>query len=75
MAYLQILIQRRNLRNERLFKDRSNPLINFNDEEFRQRYRLTKASVMHVSNLMRARLEPQTKRNCSLGTELQILVF
>ncbi|XP_053383749.1 putative nuclease HARBI1 [Mercenaria mercenaria] len=42
----------RNLRRERIVRDRTNPLTYFDDDEFLQRYHLSKETVLELTNMI-----------------------
>lgn len=78
MAALLLLLQeennRRNLRRERIFRDRSNPLDTLTDNEILRNYRFTRQGIFHLINVFGNELEHPTNRNHSLTAQQQLLV-
>lgn len=58
----------------RTFKPRMNPFEFYNDEEFKNRYRLTKAVVTLLVNLIEPKIKPFTLRNRSICALEQVLL-
>ena len=69
---LQNLQQRRLIRRECVFRDRTHPLDTYDDDEMKSRYRLTRAMVLDLYELIRAELEPRTNRNHAIPGLLQL---
>ena len=69
-----ILILQRALRRERIFRDRTNPLDSFTDEEIYRGYRFTRTGICHLTDTFGALLSRKTRRNRPLPPSLQILV-
>ena len=67
-------VNARALRRERVFRDRSNPLEIYSDEEIIRKYRLPRELILNLIDELRERLEPKTHRNKSIPTHLQILM-
>lgn len=67
-------VNRRALRRDRVFRDRSNPYDCYTDVEFKTRYRFTKASTLLLTNLIRTQIVHPTHRNHSLSPEMQVLM-
>lgn len=63
---------RRNLRWERVFRDRQNPLDAYDDLDIIHRYRLDRQSIMSIIDLVKDRLERPTQRSASLPASLQV---
>ena len=55
-----------NARSPRIFRDRGNPLDVLNDEEFRQRFRMTRPIFFELVNSVQFDLKYDTKRNHAL---------
>ena len=72
--YLQQLQQRQYIRRERVFRDRQNPLDAYNDEEIRERYRLSRQLIMDLYDVIGEDLEPSTNRNHAIPGMLQIFI-
>ena len=64
----------RALRRERVFRDRSNPLAMYNDEELYKRYRFTRRGCMYLINLLQPLLEHPTQRSRAIPPALQVFV-
>ena len=62
----------RNFRKQRVFRDRTNPLDAYDDDEIRRRYRLTRPMIMELYDLIGAGLEPRTNRNKAIPGMIQI---
>ena len=54
-------------------RDRSNPFENYDDREFRQRYRFTKETAHELINAVKDRLEKPTQRNNPLPPSLGMI--
>ena len=52
----------------------ANPLEEFDEEEFRKRFRLRKDSVIRLSNILKGSLQHQTRRGLPLSPMQQLLV-
>ena len=63
-----------NLRRERVFRDRQNPLNLYTEEEVRTRYRFRPRTILFIYALVEQRLAPLTERSQSLPTLLRVLV-
>lgn len=64
MALLLVVAEReerRAIRRERLFRDRTNPLDSLNDQEIYSRYRFTRNGIVQVLDRITASLEPETQ--------------
>ena len=73
--FLQIIQDRHaNIRRNRVFRDRLNPLDAYNDREIVARYRLSRQMIIKLYDLIGADLEPQTHRNHAIPGMLQIFV-
>lgn len=75
MAVAYYVIQAAALRRERVFRERSNPFDANSNEQFRQRYRLSKESALRLNELLSERLECATNRSNSVSSQLKIFVF
>ncbi|XP_038062959.1 putative nuclease HARBI1 [Patiria miniata] len=73
---LQLLLMenRRALRRERVFRDRKNPLDEYNDVEMYKKYRFTRFGCLHVINRIEAELHHPTQRNHALPASLQVFI-
>lgn len=63
-----------NVRRPRIFRDRGNPLDVLNDEEFRQRYRMTRPMFFELVNSVQFDLKYDTKRNHALTAAQQLMI-
>ena len=62
----------RNLRRERVFRDRFDQLDSCSDAEVFKKYRFSREGVMEVIDLIGEELEHPSKRNCALPSSLQL---
>ncbi|CAI6372517.1 unnamed protein product [Macrosiphum euphorbiae] len=58
----------------RLFRGRSNPLEEFDDFDFKCRFRLSKESFGVLMHLIVQDVKHETKRNVALSPEVQVLI-
>ncbi|GLH01016.1 Uncharacterized protein GBIM_07256 [Gryllus bimaculatus] len=58
----------------RVLRDRSNPLENFTESEFRRRYRFSKETTIYLADMLRPNLDHQDRRGLGLPVMLQLLV-
>ncbi|CAC5362618.1 HARBI1 [Mytilus coruscus] len=72
-AALQILFMRRHFRRERVFRDRTNPLELYNDEDMIKRYRFPRATVLELIDRVSPMIETPTRRSMSISTSTQVL--
>ncbi|CAI6359398.1 unnamed protein product [Macrosiphum euphorbiae] len=68
---LQILI---NLPRPRRFRDRSNPLQDYDDLDFKCRFRLSKETFMILLHMIGDSIKHKTNRSSSLSPVLQLLI-
>ena len=54
---------RRRMRRERVFRDRTNPLDTYNDEELFKRYRFSREGIQYVCDLIEENIRRPTQRN------------
>ena len=67
MALQLILMEnRRALRRERVFRDRKNPLDEYDDVEMYKKYRFTRFGSLHIIDRVEAHLHHPTQRNHAL---------
>ena len=66
--------QHRRLRRPRQFRARPRPFLQYNDEEFKARFRLTKATFVHLLGLVGDNIQPFTARNAAISSENQLLL-
>ena len=59
---------------ERVFRDKSNPLILYHDEEFRKRFTLTRAEAILLVELLRDNLHFEDRRGRPVEPALQVLL-
>lgn len=62
------------LRKERVFRDRYDPLDNWTDEELLKQCRFDRASILFICDLLKDPLEHKTKRNHALPLHLQVIL-
>lgn len=67
------MIQNRQLRRPRVFRDRSNPLEDLEEEEIFERYRFRPETILYLIGLLPDLSRP-TRRNCPLPPLLQVLL-
>ena len=60
-------------RPRRGLEDRGNPLEVYGDGQFRQRYRLSKPTVIHLCDVLKADLQHPTCRSNAVPVHLQVL--
>lgn len=58
----------------RFIRDRENPFEILHNQDFKNRYRLDKETVMHLVHEIGNAIKPITRRNKSLDAQLQILI-
>ena len=63
---------RRQLRKQRVFRDRVHPLDAYDDTELKARYRLSRPMIMEIYDHIGIDIEPQTNRNHAIPGMLQI---
>ena len=61
-------------RRERVFRDRFNPLEEYDDVELFQRFRFRRVDIHHIANLLREELQFGYNRKGSLSPEMQVLI-
>nr|XP_034309603.1 putative nuclease HARBI1 [Crassostrea gigas] len=73
-AFMRVIDEqvRLDLRRQRIFRDRQNPLDAYNDLVIIQRYRLDRQSIISIIDLVKDRLERPTQRSVSLPVSLQV---
>lgn len=59
---------------ERVFRDRCNPLDEFDDHELQQRFRFGRAGIVFLADTLRPDLERPTRRSGALSAEQQVIV-
>jgi hypothetical protein len=75
MAAAFILIQnRRQLRRERVFRDRNNPLDYLDDVDIIDKFRLPRFLILHLCEELRVHLEHPTGRSHAIPPSLQVMV-
>ncbi|KAK3715217.1 hypothetical protein QZH41_018323 [Actinostola sp. cb2023] len=65
---------RRAIRRERVFRDRTNVLDTLNNFSIIERYRLSREMIFRLIDEVKDKLEPPTKRSHAVPTQLQVLV-
>ena len=63
---------RRQLRKQRVFRDRVHPLDAYDDTELKARDRLSRPMIMEIYDHIGIDIEPQTNRNHAISGMLQI---
>ena len=74
---LQVLLGERlaqGLRRERIFRDRSNPLDKYNDDEMYEHYRFTRRGILHVLDRLAPQLDRQTSRSHAIDGRVQVFM-
>ncbi|KAM7315742.1 putative nuclease HARBI1 [Ixodes scapularis] len=59
---------------QRVFRDRLNPLEEFDEDALQQRFRFGRAGIMFLAETLRPDLERSTRRSCALSAEQQVIV-
>ncbi|KAF2905178.1 hypothetical protein ILUMI_01005 [Ignelater luminosus] len=67
-------IIRRRRRRPRISRMRRSPFHTYNEEEFKNRFRLSKHFVRFILDLIRNRIKPLTARNKSISAMNQLLI-
>lgn len=70
----QLHQNRRALRRERIFRDRTNPVDVYDDVELYERLRFDRRGFVHLLNLIRNDIAHPTKRNKALSPEMQLCI-
>ena len=61
-------------RKDRVFRGQNPLVMDFSDEQLRQRYRFGRDSIMYLSDLLRDQLERLTRRKTSLTVEEKVMI-
>ncbi|CAN7939602.1 unnamed protein product, partial [Ixodes hexagonus] len=69
MQYAVVMMGR-----QRVFRDRLNPLEEFDEDALQQRFRFGRAGIMFLAETLRPDLERSTRRSCALSAEPQVSV-
>ncbi|CAN7938270.1 unnamed protein product, partial [Ixodes hexagonus] len=69
MQYAVVMMGR-----QRVFRDRLNPLEEFDEDALQQRFRFGCAGIMFLAETLRPDLERSTRRCCALSAEQQVIV-
>jgi hypothetical protein len=64
--------QRNRQRKQRVFRNRTNPLDEYDDDEIRKRFRLSRELILELYEQIGAELEPQTQRNHAIPAIIKI---
>ena len=64
---------RRNLRRNRIFRDRINPLEQYDDVDLMKRFRMPRHVILEVINLIETEIEHPTQRSHAIPASLQVL--
>ncbi|XP_045122948.1 putative nuclease HARBI1 [Portunus trituberculatus] len=67
-------LHRHHLRQRRAFRERKDVLNELDDRELVKRYRLDRAGITFVTDLVRERLKRPTVRNEALSPEMQVII-
>uniref|UniRef100_A0A8W8J8F9 Putative nuclease HARBI1 n=1 Tax=Magallana gigas TaxID=29159 RepID=A0A8W8J8F9_MAGGI len=70
----QIYLVERLIRRERIVRDRTNPFLNYSEEEFIDRFRLRKECVLELLNEIGEHLEPKQTKVSSISPLNQLLI-
>ena len=68
------LLEERQLRQERIVRDRLNPFDSYTDAEFYGRFRLTRPVAVDLVELLRDQLKHMTARSNAVPELLQVLI-
>lgn len=71
---MELVELRRQIRKERVFRDRRNPLDFFDDDKVYERYRFTREGIMHITDIVAPDIEHDTVRNHALLPYQQVLI-
>ena len=69
-----VILRRRAIRRERVFRDRTNPLEIYDDQQLIERYRFNRQSILRLTDVLMESLESSTFRNFALTPVLKVLV-
>ena len=67
MADIILVLRRRALRSERVFRNQSDSLEKFNDFELIERYRFDRISIIYLHDLLKDHISPTMHRNFALS--------
>lgn len=67
-------VQRRQVRRERVFRDRTNPLDSLNDDQLLERYRFRRNDIFWLVDTFGAELEHQNERKGLVPSYMQVMV-
>ncbi|XP_070379282.1 putative nuclease HARBI1 [Dermacentor albipictus] len=73
LARLEMLAEHL-LRRERVFRDRTNPLDAFSEEELQRRVRFGRDGIVFFAEFLRSEIEHPTCRSGALSAELQVML-
>ena len=65
---------RRAIRRERVFRDRSNPLDLWTDQQMYSKYRFSRLACLNIIDLLQDQLQHATRRNNALPPSLQVFI-
>lgn len=69
-----LLLAARDLRRQKVFRDRLEPLQRYDDTELRNLFRFERRSIVTLIDLIEERLTRRTRRNRSLNPSLQVCI-
>lgn len=72
VAYIRRV--RQDLRRQRVFRDRENPLEVYDDQELLERFRLPKREIQKLMDICLPHIQRKTQRNSPLPPILQLTV-
>jgi nuclease HARBI1 len=75
MAHVISLWMAHNLRKERVFRDRRDPLDSYNDEDLYRLYRFDRSGIFFLCDVLKGNLECATRRNHSIPVHMQIMLI
>ena len=67
-------VNQRARRRERIFRDRTNPLDLWTDEEMHAKYRFSRLSCLQIIDLLHDQLQHPTRRNHAIPPSLQVFI-
>ena len=69
-----LLYAQRQLRRERVFRDRQNPLDFMDDVDIRCKYRLPRNMIVDLCGVVQNRIQNRTRRNHALPVSMQVMI-
>ena len=63
------------LHNNRIFWERNNPFDNYDNKQFKIRYRFNKVTTRNIIDMLYNNLQRATKRSAALSPEIQVRIL